>query len=348
MNKNIKCIEEKIMLKNKLSELGICGIVGPRGLPGTSITIKGGYDSLEELIRKHPRGNDGDTYVIDGSLYFWNEESMNWESAGHIVGPTGPQGEKGDKGEKGDQGPQGMKGEQGMAGPKGEQGERGIQGPKGEMGPQGIQGIQGIQGKMGLQGLQGAIGPKGDAGPQGPQGMVGPKGDKGEPGPIGPQGIKGETGEMGPRGLTGPKGDKGGVEAYGERYLHTNQTLSVKQYTDTVIPLPNTNPSLSVEYNTENAIDIIKQGFYRINYLVSFTSSADTRYSIYIKTNGNILAGSDVARTSKAKEETFLYGSVIGEFSIGDKVSLYIKTDKDATLSFGTGTTAKVSIIKLS
>lgn len=110
MNKNIKCIEEKIMLKNKLSELGICCIVGPRGprgLPGTSITIKGGYDSLEELRRKHPRGNDGDTYVIDGSLYFWNEESMDWESAGHIVGPTGPQGEKGDKGEKGDQGPQG-------------------------------------------------------------------------------------------------------------------------------------------------------------------------------------------------------------------------------------------------
>ncbi len=32
----------------------------------------------------------------------------------------------------------------------------------------------------------------------------------------------------------------------------------------------------------------------------------------------------------------------------GDKVSLYIKTDKDATLSFGTGTAAKVSIIKLS
>lgn len=100
MNKNIKCIEEKIMLKNKLSELGICCIVwprGPRGLPGTSITIKGGYDSLEELRRKHPRGNDGDTYVIDGSLYFWNEESMDWESTGHIVGPTGPQGEKGDK-----------------------------------------------------------------------------------------------------------------------------------------------------------------------------------------------------------------------------------------------------------
>lgn len=97
MNKNIKCIEEKIMLKNKLSELGICCIVGPRGLPGTSITIKGDYDSLEELRRKHPRGNDGDTYVIDGSLYFWNEESMDWESVGYIVGPTGPQGEKGDK-----------------------------------------------------------------------------------------------------------------------------------------------------------------------------------------------------------------------------------------------------------
>lgn len=138
MNKNdkIEKIKENIILKNKLNELGICGIVGPtgpRGNPGTSINIKGSFSSLEELIKTYPEGKMGDTYFINGYLYYWNIDTMNWENAGHIGGPTGPQGEKGDIGL---QGPKGEKGDIGPTGPQGERGAMGLPGPKGD--PSGV------------------------------------------------------------------------------------------------------------------------------------------------------------------------------------------------------------------
>lgn len=47
----IKKLKKNLLIKNKLNELGIYGIVGPTGprcLPGTSINIRG-YNSLDEL-----------------------------------------------------------------------------------------------------------------------------------------------------------------------------------------------------------------------------------------------------------------------------------------------------------
>lgn len=251
MSSNLKKIQERILIKNKLNEIGIYGLVGPRGPrgnPGTSLSIKGGYDTVEELRMKHPRGEDGDTYVIDGNLYYWNKESMDWENAGHIVGPTGP---------------------------------------------------------------------KGDIG------------------------LSGGTGPMGP---TGPAN---GVNAYGERYLHSQSMLNVTQFVDTVIPLDKTGSVVNMEYKTQNAIDVINFGYYLVNYYVRFTPSVDVEYSLFIKSDSNILAGSDVTKSAKANEVTELYGSVIGMFSIGDFISLYMKTDKSVSLTFGKGACAKVSVIKL-
>lgn len=128
-----KCqqIRENAILKNKLNSIGIFSIIGPtgpRGEPGTNINIKGSYDSLEELKQMHSQGNIGDTYLIDGDLYYWNDEEKSWENAGHIGGPTGPKGEKGDaglQGPKGDIGPVGIPGEKGEIGPTGPKGDKG-------------------------------------------------------------------------------------------------------------------------------------------------------------------------------------------------------------------------------
>lgn len=169
----IKKIKENLEIKNKLNELGIYGIVGPtgpRGIPGTGVTIKGTYDSLEKLIQEHPIGTEGDTYIINGELYYWDSQSMNWKTAGKIIGPTGPQGEIG------------------PTGPQGEKGEQGDIGLKGEQGPQGPQGMQGIQGPPGEKGDKGDTGEKGETGPQGPRGDIGPQG---------PTGVKGDTGGIG-------------------------------------------------------------------------------------------------------------------------------------------------------
>lgn len=74
-------IKENILIRKKLKELGICSIIGPtgpRGMPGTSINIKGSFNTLDELKMAHPTGVMGDTYLVNGDLYYWNEDSMSW------------------------------------------------------------------------------------------------------------------------------------------------------------------------------------------------------------------------------------------------------------------------------
>ena len=115
-------------IRNGLHKIGIyntIGPTGPTGPRGNGINIHGTYSSLDELIKKHPTGNDGDCYIVDNALYVWDNDKQEWESVGNIEGPTGPKGEQGDKGEQGNVGP---------AGPKGDKGEQGDVGPKGDAG----------------------------------------------------------------------------------------------------------------------------------------------------------------------------------------------------------------------
>lgn len=107
----------------------IKGEAGPQGEAGTSISIKGSYDTEDDLNSMHPTGSLGDAYIVQGNLYVWNGSS--WENVGNIQGPEGPQGiqgEKGDKGDQGEQGPQGIQGNQGEQGPQGEPGKDGENG----------------------------------------------------------------------------------------------------------------------------------------------------------------------------------------------------------------------------
>lgn len=76
---------------------------GEKGDTGASVTIKGSYDSYNDLIREHPTGSDGDSYIVNGSLYV--QDGTSWVNVGEIKG------EKGDTGVKGDTGAIGPKGD---------------------------------------------------------------------------------------------------------------------------------------------------------------------------------------------------------------------------------------------
>lgn len=77
-------------------------LTGTRGSDGTSVTILGSYDTVEELEAAHPTGNTGDAYLIQGDLYVWNGSA--WENVGTIQGPEGPQGPQGPQGQTGSTG----------------------------------------------------------------------------------------------------------------------------------------------------------------------------------------------------------------------------------------------------
>lgn len=216
------------------------GPKGDKGEQGTGVTIKGRYDSLSALIAAHPKGNEGDAYMVGVNLYAWS--GTEWIDCGNIQGP---------KGDKGDTGPQGLRGVQGEKGETGERGATGPQGAKGDKGdaftyadftqeqlaalkgPKGDAGAKGDTGERGPQGLQGATGATGAAGTAatikvgtvstGNAGsavsvtnsgtssevilnFVIPKGDKGDQGQQGDIGLQGPPGPQGMKGATGAAG----------------------------------------------------------------------------------------------------------------------------------------------
>ena len=85
-----------------------------------TLTIKGSYNTYQELIAAHPTGNDGDSYLVNGSLYVWLNNA--WENVGNIKGEKGDTGDTGSQGVKGDTGDSGAKGDTGATGPKGDTG----------------------------------------------------------------------------------------------------------------------------------------------------------------------------------------------------------------------------------
>ena len=108
---------------------GQTGQKGDTGATGTATTIKGSYNTYQELITAHPTGSDGDSYLVNGSLYVWLDNA--WENVGNMKGDKGDTGASGVKGDTGDTGPQGIKGDTGNTGATG---ATGATGPKGDTG----------------------------------------------------------------------------------------------------------------------------------------------------------------------------------------------------------------------
>ena len=182
-------------------DTGPTGPTGDTGATGAGVTIKGSCNSYEELINEHPTGNEGDSYLVNGSLYVWNGTA--WENVGNI---------KGEKGDKGDTGQQGVKGDTGDTGSSGfspivnvdhstgqiiittEDGSATISFDelKGDTGPQGVKGDTGSPGSQGVKGDTGAAFTFEDFTPEQLASLKGAKGDTGDKGDTG---AKGDTGQ---------------------------------------------------------------------------------------------------------------------------------------------------------
>ena len=119
-------------LKGDTGDTGATGDTGPAGAKGDTgatgigTTIKGSYNTYQELVNAHPTGNDGDSYLVNGSLYVWLNNV--WENVGNIKGEKGDTGNTGSQGVKGDTGDSGAKGDTGATGPKGDTGATGAAG----------------------------------------------------------------------------------------------------------------------------------------------------------------------------------------------------------------------------
>ena len=104
------------------------GPTGPTGSQGTGLIISGSYNSIEDLNSDHPIGPDfdGQSFLINGSLYVWSTDTSSWTNVGNIAGPTGPLGPTGPRGITGPTGTTGPTSTvPGPTGPTGARGESG-------------------------------------------------------------------------------------------------------------------------------------------------------------------------------------------------------------------------------
>ena len=179
-------------------DTGKTGAKGDTGATGAGVTIKGSYNTYAELIAEHPIGNEGDSYLVNGSLYVWNGTA--WENVGNI------------KGEKGD---------------TGETGQQGVKGDTGDTGSSGFSPIVNVDHSTGQIVITTEDGSttisfdelKGDTGPQGVKGDTGNTGDAFTFDDFTPEqlaSLKGATGDTGATGSKGDKGDKGDTGAKGD------------------------------------------------------------------------------------------------------------------------------------
>lgn len=179
---------------------GDTGEKGDTGATGAGITIKGSYDTYADLIKDHPTGSEGESYLVNGSLYVWNGKS--WENVGNI---------KGDKGDTGDTGSQGVKGD------TGNNGFSPIVNVDHDTG-QIVITTQNGSSTISFEELKGDIGQTGAKGDTGASAYVNVNHDAGTI-TVGVDGgvsevitfseLKGDTGSQGVKGDTGPKGDTG-------------------------------------------------------------------------------------------------------------------------------------------
>lgn len=189
-------------------DTGPTGPTGDTGATGAGVTIKGSYNSYEELIHDHSTGNEGDSYLVNGSLYVWNGTA--WENVGNI------------KGEKGDTGQQGFKGDTGDSG----------------FSP--IVNVDHSTGQIVITTEDGSSTIsfdelKGDTGPQGVKGDTGNTGDAFTFDDFTPEQLASLKGATGDTGATGSKGDKGDTGAKGDTGIGSDEEAGWKLPVDQIL-----------------------------------------------------------------------------------------------------------------
>ena len=240
----IRQVLENSNTRRKLIKAGIYPgqTIGPTGPAGKGLEIMGSYDSLDELKKNHPTGNNGDTYIVNGELYIWNQELNDWSDIGNVKGPKGDTENFIVNSTK-------------TTNPN--EDAKVIDNkvdlthyldfviPKGDIGPKGDKGETGLQGPQGL---------KGDIGPTGP---TGPKGEQGEKGDVGPQGEKGDIGPTGPAASLGPT-SYDAILFISFAQAHYSKVMTFQE----VISIPNDNNYFSTLSDTEFLVT--ESGYYEI------------------------------------------------------------------------------------
>lgn len=151
-----------------------------------------------------------------------------------------------------------------------------------------------------------------------------------------------------PQGPTGPTGPSNGLSAYGTRYNATPQTINIALGGTSQVPLPTTGPNLSTSYTTANAITIEETGTYQIDYFLNSSVAVGTTVTFSVRNNNTNIPGTPISRVLTVGTNSLYTGSTIVNLSAGDIIDLAVSALVAVGLTLATGTTALLSITKIS
>ena len=129
--------------------------------------------------------------------------------------------------------------------------------------------------------------------------------------------------------------------------MHTKKTQELQADVETVIQLDMTGPIFNATYTEPYSITINEVGVYKIDYLVTVEPLVDVVLTIGVNRNDSMINGSDISGDGTADYFAELSGTVITQLLPDDVLTLVMRGDKVANLSFNGSTNAKLSIIKL-
>ncbi len=106
--------------------------------------------------------------------------------------------------------------------------------------------------------------------------------------------------------------------------------------------------NLNTTYATQNSITIVQSGTYEINYLINVSVAIGTTLTIAIRNNGTNIPSTIISRVLSVGTTSTYSGSVIVPLTAGNTLDMAISALIAVGVTLGTGTSAIMTVKKLS
>ena len=161
-----------------------------------------------------------------------------------------------------------------------------------------------------------------------------------------PRGATGAEGPQGEQGEQGPPGTSS-LNTYGRKYNNSNNGISLEINVPQNISLSEAGPTNNMTTGTENALTIVDDGIYLINYYFSGSSTNAGTITVDVKQNATAIGSTSISKAVTASTNTDFVGSTINTLVAGDQIGLDIKSSVATTVTPNTGNNAYLNIIRI-
>lgn len=151
-----------------------------------------------------------------------------------------------------------------------------------------------------------------------------------------------------PQGPTGPTGPSSGLTAYGGKYNNTAANISLGIGTQSQIPLPLTMPNSNTTYTTTNSITVTQAGTYEINFYSNVSVAVGTTLTLAVRSNGTNIPGAIISRTLAVGSNSTYSGTIITTLTANSTIDMALSALVAVGVTLGSGTSASLTIKKIS